>query len=202
MTEPGTVIAKGNPRVVRLPRDDKSIMLEGARIIFRNFEGRPDKFNPEKGKRTFGVALDDEAANVLEHDGWNVKRKPPRNDEEEGLNHLSVAVGDGRYPPKVILVTSRNKSYLPFEMIGMLDQMEFESTDVIIRPRRWQDGNGEWHIKAYLKTILVKAYEDPLDAKYSDVPVLGNGAPLGIETSDDPIKVIPGELAGDEDEEP
>jgi hypothetical protein len=60
------------------PRD--IIQIDDAKIIFRNFAGRGDKFNRE-GDRNFAVMIPDEdMANELADRGWNVKIKPPRED--------------------------------------------------------------------------------------------------------------------------
>ena len=57
------------------------LQIDDARIIFKNFEGRGDKFNRE-GDRNFSLLIEDEnTANALIKEGWNVKIKPGR---EEG----------------------------------------------------------------------------------------------------------------------
>ena len=48
----------------------ENIKIEGARIVFRNLSGKPDKFNPQGGKRTFAVVIDDpEFAQSLKEEG-------------------------------------------------------------------------------------------------------------------------------------
>ena len=58
-----------------------NVTIEGARLIFRNFSGREVPGYNRAGDRNFCVVLDPETADMLEADGWNVKRKEPR---EEG----------------------------------------------------------------------------------------------------------------------
>ena len=54
------------------------IVMENARLIFRNFEGREEKYN-RKGDRNFGLVIEDvEVAEQLIADGWNVKNFTPK----------------------------------------------------------------------------------------------------------------------------
>ena len=63
--------------------DDDTLMIEDARIIFRNFEGRPGRYNQE-GRKNFGVVIEDQAvADQLTAEDWNIKVLEPR-DEDEG----------------------------------------------------------------------------------------------------------------------
>ena len=52
---------------------EKQLLLEDAKIIFRNFSGEETKFNP-KGKRNFCVILPSrDMAEDLQNRGWNIK---------------------------------------------------------------------------------------------------------------------------------
>ena len=62
----------------------KNIALEGAKIIFRNFAGKGDKFNPS-GRRNFGVLIDNETAEDLIEEGWHVKWLKAREELTEKL---------------------------------------------------------------------------------------------------------------------
>ena len=48
--------------------DAKTFMVEGARLVFRNFSGKEGQYNRE-GDRNFAVILDQETAERMAADG-------------------------------------------------------------------------------------------------------------------------------------
>ena len=59
------------------------LQIDDARIVYRNFRGEGSKFNRE-GDRNFAVVIDDAKwADLLTNEGWNVKIKPPRDEDDE-----------------------------------------------------------------------------------------------------------------------
>jgi hypothetical protein len=149
-------------------REIPNVLLEECRIIFRNFSGAEGRFNAA-GKRNFNVLLDDDIAENMARDGWNVKYLEPREEGDTRQARIEVEVSYKGRPPRVSMITSRGKTDLTEDMIGILDWAEIRQTDVIIRPYQW-DVNGKTGIKAYLKTIFVIIQEDELEMKYIDVP--------------------------------
>lgn len=142
-----------------------TLVMENAKIRFRNFSGRPDDFTRE-GDRSFALVIDDEdLANKLKEDGWNVRVRMPKNDGEDPWYYLKVKVNFGGFPPKIIEVTSRNRVSLNEETVGILDSAELKSVDVEISPYHWEIG-GRSGITAYLKTMYATIEEDPFAAKY------------------------------------
>lgn len=142
-----------------------TLIMENAKIRFRNFSGRPDEFTRE-GDRSFALVIDDEdLANKLKEDGWNVRMRMPKNDGEDPWYYLKVKVNFGGFPPKIIEVTSRNRVSLNEETVGILDSAELKSVDVEISPYHWGIG-GRSGITAYLKTMYATIEEDPFAAKY------------------------------------
>lgn len=146
----------------------ENITIENARIIFRNFSGEEGKFNA-KGDRNFCVLIDDEDADILTLDGWNIKWLKPRDEEDKPQAYLPVKVNFNNIPPKVILVTSRGKTKLDEDTVGSLDWAELENVDLIIRPYDW-NVNGKTGRKAYLKAGYFTIVEDAFESKYYDVP--------------------------------
>lgn len=146
-----------------------NIKIEGARLVFKNFQGKANNYNAE-GNRNFGVLIDDDMANELEKDGWKVKKFRP---DEEGHEQrwMSVKVKYGDYPPIAVLITSRGKTRLDEETIGQLDWTAIKNVDMIIRPYNYPAVNGKpAGVSAYLKSIYVTVNEDDLELKYADIP--------------------------------
>ncbi len=83
----------------------KTFMIEDARIVYRNFEGKETMFKPA-GTRTFAAVLPKELANKMAADGWNVKCKPPRDEDEEEFCHIEVTIGYKVRPPKIVRLVS------------------------------------------------------------------------------------------------
>ena len=145
-------------------KQTNNIMIENARLIFKNFSGEESKFN-RGGNKNFCVLLDHDMAQDLEAEGWNVKYLRPREDGEEPAPYLQVTVAYGNIPPKVIMIAGRNKVPLDSVTIGTLDYAEIRNVDLIIRPYNWTV-NGKQGIKAYLKTLYVEIEQDAFASKY------------------------------------
>lgn len=152
-----------------MPQQDNTVLMEGVRIIFRNFAGKEGQYNRE-GDRNFAVLLDEKTAMVMAEDGWNVKTLKPREDDEDQLEqpYLPVTVNFKGRPPRIVQITSRGRTNLDESMVETLDWVDILNVDLIVRPYEWTV-NGKTGIKAYLQSLYITIEEDPLEAKYAEL---------------------------------
>lgn len=143
------------------------LQIDNARIIFKNFEGRGDKFNRE-GDRNFSLLIEDpNTADALIKEGWNVKIKEGRDEDEPPFMRLPVKVKFTDYGPNVYLITNGRRNELDEESIACLDNIEIESVDLDIRPYDWEV-NGRTGRTAYLQAMQVTQRVNRFDARYAE----------------------------------
>lgn len=149
------------------------IRIEGARIGFRNFSGKEEKFNPA-GRRNFCVFIDEDLANTLEQDGWNVRWLQPKEEGDNPQAYMQVAVMFGKIPPKIVMITGKGQTLLDEESVGLLDWAEISEIDLIIRPYNWTlhpgTKNEKSGVKAYVKSMYIKIVEDDFEKKWANAP--------------------------------
>ena len=130
------------------------LQIDEARLVFRNFSGEASKYNRE-GDRNFAIIIPDEdIANAMIKEGWNVKIKQPREDGDEAFMYLSVKVKFNDYGPNVYLVSGNKTNRLDEYSIDCLDKISILSADLDIRPYDWEV-NGRTGRTAYLQSIKV-----------------------------------------------
>lgn len=143
------------------------LQIDDARIIYRNFRGEGGKFNRE-GDRNFAVIIDDQdICDALINEGWNVKIKPPRDEDDEPFMYLPVKVKFNERGPVVYLKTGNVMNKLDEETIDILDNVDILGVDLDIRPYNWEI-NGKTGRTAYLQSICVVQEVDRFASKYGN----------------------------------
>lgn len=153
-----------------MPTKEKTIpklKIEGAELLFKNFNGQPTQYNPE-GKRNFCVLIDLKDAAKLKEDGWNIRFLEGRAEGDEPRPYMQVSVSYDIQPPNIMLVTKRNKTQLKVDDVGMLDFAEIIKVDLVINPYVWHV-NGKTGVKAYLHSMYVTIEEDEFAEKYEHI---------------------------------
>lgn len=141
--------------------------IEDARIIYRNFEGNPSKYNRE-GDRNFAVIIpNDEICQELVNMGWNVKIKPPREEDDAPFMFLPVKVKFNNRGPGAYLESGGKVTRLTEESIGILDEIDIASVSMDVRPYDWEV-NGKTGRSAYLQAINVIQNIDRFGAMYAE----------------------------------
>jgi hypothetical protein len=145
-----------------------NINIEGANIIWKNFSGERDRFNP--GKRGFSVVIDDAVmADELKQEGWNVKERPLQEgaDPSEQEWTLPVKLNMNRYT-QVWLIVGNHKTLLNEDTVAQLDVVDITDCDLSIRPYEWEM-SGRTGITAYVDSMYVTIRENKFAEKYADL---------------------------------
>ena len=143
------------------------LQIDDARIIYRNFSGEASQFN-RAGDRNFSVLIDDQQiADELINQGWNVKIKAAREEGDIPFMHLPVKVKFNDRGPSVYLVSGNNRVKLDEETIGMLDSIDILGVDLDIRPFDWEV-NGKVGRAAYLQSICVTQDVDRFAQRFNE----------------------------------
>lgn len=139
------------------------LQVDDARIIFRNFRGEGSKFNRE-GDRNFALLIDNqEVADALIKEGWNVRIKPPREEGDSPFMYLPVKVKFSEYGPRVYLRSGNATNRLDEESIDCLDNIDILGVDLDIRPYDWEV-QGKTGRTAYLQSICVTQEVDRFES--------------------------------------
>lgn len=155
--------------MAQMTKKTNPVMFEDVRILFRNFSGEEGRYNA-KGNRNFVLPLEQDVAESMKRDGWNIKYLKPRDEHDDPTPYVEVTVKfDGARPPRVVMITSRGRNELDEGTVSVLDWADIKQVDLILNPYHW-DVNGKTGIKAYLKSLFVTIEEDALELKYADVP--------------------------------
>lgn len=143
------------------------LQIDDARIIYRNLRGEGSKYNRE-GDRNFAVIIpEQEMADALIDEGWNVKIKPPREEGEDPFMFLPVKVKFNERGPRVYLQTGTKKNRLEEDTVSLIDDIDIAGVDLDIRPFDW-NVNGKQGRTAYLQAMLVVQELDRFASRFED----------------------------------
>lgn len=141
------------------------LQIDDARIIYRNFRGEGSKYNRE-GDRNFAVIIpNQEIADKLIEEGWNVKIKPPRDEAEDPFIFLPVKVKFNGNGPHIYIQSGRSMVKLDEETVEQIDDLDISSIYLDIRPYEW-DINGKTGKTAYLQSMKVVQRIDRFAAEF------------------------------------
>lgn len=155
--------------------EDRNVIMEDIYILpgsWRHFGGKEALYNDE-GQRNFAVSLEEKVARAMEEDGWTIgwpkdnPNIPPEDDTRLPFIKVKIKYGKGK-PPKIVLITSRNRQNLGEGELEMLDYADIVHADMIIRPYNWGPIRGESGVSAYLQSLYVTIEEDYLEKKYAE----------------------------------
>jgi len=141
------------------------LQVDDAKIIFRNFAGAQSKYNREGDRNFAWVIEDEETAKILDEEGWNIKVKPPRDEDDTPLMFLTVKIKFNERGPAVYLKTGGNMVKLDEDDIGLIDNVDILSVSMDIRPFDWEV-NGKTGRSAYLQSICVTQDVDRFAVDY------------------------------------
>lgn len=103
--------------------------------------------------------------------GWNVKIKPPRDEDDDPFMYLQVKVKFNDRGPIIYLQTGNAVNKLKEETVGSLDKIDIVSVDMDIRPYDWvlQEGtpNEKSGRAAYLQSMNVVQEIDRFAERYA-----------------------------------
>lgn len=151
------------------------LQIDDARIIFRNFEGRGDKFNRE-GDRNFALVIPNrEMADALIDDknrlgvGWNVKIRDPREEGGDEFIYMPVKIRFNDRGPRIYLQAGPNAQpvMLDEESVACLDNIDIARIDMDIRPYD-DEINGKPFRAAYLQSMHVVQNVDRFGARFAE----------------------------------
>lgn len=171
------------------PRD--ILQIDEARITHKNFSGEASKFNRE-GDRNFSLIIPNQEVvlhdgelipearydeeldvyvatltDVLINKGWNVKIKPPREEDDEPFMYLPIKVKFNDRGPAIYLRSGKAMTKLNEDTISCLDDVDILNVDLDVRPYDWEV-NGKAGRTAYLQSICVTQKIDRFAARYAE----------------------------------
>lgn len=157
----------------RQERRDRTLLVDGAEIAWRNFSGEAGLYN-NAGQRNFCLFLPKATADEIAADGWPVKVLEPRDEGDLPRYFVRVKVKmDGKKPPTVVMITHKGRNTLDEDTISVLDHVWIKNVDLVVRPYDYDFG-GNVGTNVYLNAIYVTLEENEkeilLEERYGEIP--------------------------------
>lgn len=146
--------------------------IEGLEFVYKtNFAGEERPPYDDAGKRYFNAKIpDDNVARQMEAEGWNVKwTKPgpthPNPEEHVPEPFIVVNIGFKFRAPTIVLIRDGKPTYITEKTLTLLDSVEFESVDIVVRARRHEVNGGGY--KAWLAEFYGHQKLSDMGKKYA-----------------------------------
>lgn len=155
-------------------RENGIVCLRGLanhNIIWRNFEGRKEKYN-EQGNRFFTLSLPENIANELQDQGFNVRmRVVESQDGPRTYYNLKVNLKyyGSQYDPKVYFMQSDGEhATLDEHSVKLLDTTQFAEVAMDIYPKTYIDmASGDEKLSARLNKLLFTQEVDEFEKEFA-----------------------------------
>lgn len=162
--------------------DERNIEIDDCRIMWRNFSGLEGRFpDPIRGRGFAVIIPNQELADALTENGWDVIVRPARDEDEDPLYLLKVKFNylhEG-LKPTAYLKSGRNMKALDEDTIGILDRASIMSVNADIRRSEYIDKHtGELKKTNYLKHIKVTQQIDRFAAEMEAMAAEEEGIPF------------------------
>ena len=150
------------------------VEFKDARIIFRNFAGRPDDYTNE-GDRSFTLVIPNvEMAEELQKDlnrygvGWNVRIKAPTQEGMDPMCTLKVKVkfNEDGPNPDIYLESNGRTQKMTADNVHRLDRINIAHADIRITPYD-SERRGECFRTAYLDAAWIVQEIDEYAARFN-----------------------------------
>lgn len=151
----------------------ETVTLRDCQIIFRNFTGKKGPYN-EEGDRSFAVLLDEGLGSELSERGLNVKPLRRRDEDDDQMYYLPVAVSYKIRPPRVYMVTgdgervALRKQAMPEDLVHMMDLLDLGACHMVLSISNY-DVRGTKGKKCYLQSFFGHVMLDELEQEYASV---------------------------------
>jgi len=141
--------------------DDGTVQVDDAKIRFKNFEGRPTKFNPKGGVRSFlWVIEDEEVADELKDMGFTGV-KEYRNNDGDIVWQLDIKIRFNDKGPIIYMASRGKKIRLREEddkALAKLDEVYISRFDFDFAPHGYDGRDGHTQT-AYLRSAKATLFE-------------------------------------------